>query len=413
MTVSSLWVGLFAAMCTCAGIALVRKLPRGERPRELLTLAAAGLLLFILIEVGYQALGTVELDALGDDTGTLALSGVLMIAGLLVGMVGLAWIETRRGEPGALAPQPLDVAVMLAAAIGLHNFAEGLSVGQTMATALTGPGAWVALGLGLHAVADGAAVAAPVAGQPMPPGRVLILLVCAAGPSLLGTFAGTTWVGPGLELLVISLAAGTLIYVLRELLRAPLTQVTAVDAMVALSLGLLAGLGTELIVEVGRSRLEVQGAHAHMLEIGAPSLPTGASRMTIPLQHGHHKAPGVLLVADSSGGQPQGRLRPPLAIPCSRDELTSYTGRVTRITRNTDATRLVIRTDEETIESVTIAHPGAKDASAFFLMGGKAFTDADWPRIEQKRGTLKRGQRATAWVCTNGKSIVDWEVAAQ
>ena len=215
-------------------------------------MAAAGLVLFVLIDVGYQALGTVELTAATDDLSATVVSGALLLAGLLFGLVGLAGIEARRGHPGADVPQPLDVAVMLAVGIGLRNFAAGLAVGQSMATTLDGPGAWLVLGLALHSLLYGAAVAAPVAGEPMPASRLVLLGACAAGPSLFGTVVGTTWVGPGLELLVLSVSAGALMYVLRELLRAPLGGLTAVAAMWALAAGLLAGLGTELLVNAGR-----------------------------------------------------------------------------------------------------------------------------------------------------------------
>ena len=259
MLVSSVWVGALSALCTCTGLALVRRLPPTERHRDLFTMAAAGLALFVVIETGYQALGTVELGAVSDAPGTLVLSGGLMLSGLLFGLVGLAWIETQRGEPGAQTPQPLDVAIMLAAGVGLHSFAEGLSVGQSMATSLAGPGLLVVLGLAIHGTVDGAAVAAPVVGQPMPPSRLFLLAVIAAGPRLLGVTMGTTWVGPGLELLVLSVSAGTLVYVLRELLRARLESVGAVAAMWALAIGLLVGLGTDVITEMGRTRAQFDG----------------------------------------------------------------------------------------------------------------------------------------------------------
>ncbi len=302
MVVSSLWVGLLAALCTCAGLGLVRRLKPGPRAGGILTMGAAGLVLFILIDVGYQALGTVELVAVSENVAALVLSGILLLVGLLLGMVGLAWIESRRGHPGAWTPQPLDVAVMLAVGIGLHNFAQGLSVGQSMATTLTGPGAWLVIGLALHSLADGAAVAAPVSGQPMPPGRLVLLAACAAGPSLFGTVVGTTWVGPGLELLVLSLSAGALVYVLRELLRAPLEGLTAVGAMWALALGLLAGLATEMVINAGRL-----GTRVAVDAIASPVYAAAA--------------------------QPPGRLQPPPKLPCSRDELTSYTGRVNAVRR--------------------------------------------------------------------------------
>lgn len=252
MVVSSLWLGLLAAVCTCTGLALVRRLPPGPRPRALLTMGAAGLVLFVLIDVGYQALGTVELAAVSDDAATTVVSGALLLAGLLFGLVGLAGIESRRGHPGAEVPQPLDVAVMLAVGIGLRTFAEGLAVGQSLSASLVGPGAWLVVGLAVHSLLYGAAVAAPVSGEPMPPGRLVLLGACAAGPSLFGTVVGTTWVGPGLELLVLSVSAGALVYVLRELLRASLGGLTPVSAMWALAGGLLAGLATQILVNAGR-----------------------------------------------------------------------------------------------------------------------------------------------------------------
>ena len=291
MLVSSVWVGALSAVCTCLGLALVRRLPRTERHRGLFTMAAAGLALFIVIEVGYQALGTVELGALSDTPGSLALSGGLMLAGLLFGLVGLAWIETRRGEPGAEAPRPIDVAIMLAAGVGLHSLAEGLTVGQSMAVSLIRPGALAVAGLALRSFVDGAAVAAPVVGQPMPASRLFLLAAVAAGPSLLGVILGTAWVGPGLELLVLSVAAGTLIYVLRELLRARLESVGAVAAMWALAAGMLAGLGTEVIIDLGRARPQFGGrAQADQpspavvtVRLGAPAGPAVRGRVSGPV----------------------------------------------------------------------------------------------------------------------------------
>jgi zinc transporter ZupT len=251
MKFSGLSLAWLSALCVCTGLALVRRLPRSPRERGLFTMGAAGLALFLVIEVGYQALGTVELVALSNAPGALVLSTVLLVIGLLFGMVGLAWIETRRGQPAAYDPRPLDVAMMLAAGVGLYSFGKGLSVGQT-AAALEGPGMLVVLGVALQGLIGGAVVAAPVVGQPMPLGRLLLLATIVAGPSVGGIIVGTNWVGPGLELLVLSLAAGTLIYVLRELLRGRLENVSAVGAMWGLAVGLLLALAAELLVELGR-----------------------------------------------------------------------------------------------------------------------------------------------------------------
>ena len=178
--------------------------------------------------------------------------------------------------------------------------------------------------------------------------------------------------GPGLELLVLSVSAGALVYVLRELLRAPLAGLTAVTAMWALAAGLVAGLATEMLVNAGRPGSAMGSIGASVELLAAPP-------------------------------QPRGRLRPPSTAPCVPDELTSYTGRVTKYTVASGKTTIVIATDEQTTETVVLLHPGAKDASAFYLIGREKFTPEAWARIEVTPGTLAKGQRATAWVCTNRK----------
>lgn len=96
------------------------------------------------------------------------------------------------------------------------------------------------------------------------------------------------------------------------------------------------------------------------------------------------------------------------AFSCDRNHLTVYTGVVTRYRRAVGETTLRIRTDEDTTENVTLKHAGTDDPSALFQMRGEPFTPTDWPTIEQKKGTLRTGTRASAWVCDDGQVMVDW-----
>ncbi len=108
------------------------------------------------------------------------------------------------------------------------------------------------------------------------------------------------------------------------------------------------------------------------------------------------------------------RVQPPAGIECGRNQLTAYTGTVTRLTRDGGQTRLEIRTDWDTTEAVVIMHPGAEDASRWFLVRTKPFSPRDWAMIESAPGKLRSGVRATAWVCEGGKNpIVDWSPAAE
>lgn len=104
-----------------------------------------------------------------------------------------------------------------------------------------------------------------------------------------------------------------------------------------------------------------------------------------------------------------GRVRPPAELSCPRDLLTLYAGQVQRYQRGKDHTRLVIRTDWDTTETVTLAHPGSDDPAAWFMIDGQAFTAPDWARIESRPGHLRPGMRVSAWVCKDGRNAtLDW-----
>ena len=106
----------------------------------------------------------------------------------------------------------------------------------------------------------------------------------------------------------------------------------------------------------------------------------------------------------------QTRQRSPEEFACLRNDLTVYTGVVARYERRVGRTTLRIRTDWDTTEDVTLTHAGTDDASASYRYMGKPFTAADWARIERSRGVLRAGVRAAAWVCADGKVMVDWGV---
>jgi acyl-homoserine-lactone acylase len=109
------------------------------------------------------------------------------------------------------------------------------------------------------------------------------------------------------------------------------------------------------------------------------------------------------------GGQ---RLRPPSSLKCSRDNLTSFTGRVLAYGRMKDHIFIRVRTDEETTESFTIDLAKTKtedDPAKWFLMRGEAFKQSDWELIESGMGKIKPNMRATVWVCKDGSTpVIDW-----
>jgi hypothetical protein len=122
----------------------------------------------------------------------------------------------------------------------------------------------------------------------------------------------------------------------------------------------------------------------------------------------------VVLAAGASVTGPSlpDRLRPPPAVGCPRDHLTSYTGRILAYRRTPRAVVLRIRTDWDSTEAVRLAPPAGADLERYMLLDGQPFDPRDWPRIESAPGTLRSGMRVTAWVCDDGRPpILDWRPA--
>lgn len=104
-----------------------------------------------------------------------------------------------------------------------------------------------------------------------------------------------------------------------------------------------------------------------------------------------------------------GRLRPPDAVTCPRDQLTVYTGRVIALERRPDTTTVTIATDWNTTERATVRHPDAGSPEASFLIKSQPFGKDDWNAIAPG-GKLRENARASAWVCQDGRNpVIDWE----
>lgn len=113
--------------------------------------------------------------------------------------------------------------------------------------------------------------------------------------------------------------------------------------------------------------------------------------------------------------QRDGRLAPPLTLSCSRDNTTSFTGRVLAYRRSAVRVSIRVRTDEETTEEFTLRVPQRGDASRLFLINGERFTSSDWKRVEARAGRLRPRMRATVWACYEGDrpkaELIDWRPA--
>ena len=267
MISTNILLGAVAGVTIFFGLLIARWRGATERVRGLLALASAGVLLFLIIEVGYRAMETVEAAAKGGSGRGALHFGLLFIVGLSAGLIGLAWLEERRLQRRTGGAEALEVATMIAIGIGLHNFAEGLAIGQSFAGGAASFGTTLVIGFALHNATEGFGIAGPLVGTKVSWGRIFWLGLIGGGPTVLGAVIGGVWVSPSVELLFLSLAMGSLIYVTRELFRLRFQTLGPVAAMTAVAVGICIGFGTELIAEVAQSRATTQATAANAVTI--------------------------------------------------------------------------------------------------------------------------------------------------
>lgn len=161
----------------------------------------------------------------------------------LRGTSARAGLVADRGELSARA-----LALLIAAGIGLHNFSEGLAIGQSAAVGALQLALILIIGFGLHNMAEGFGIAGPLTGQAISWKFVALLGVIGGGPTFLGTVVGILFHSPQVFILFLALAAGAIIYVVAELLGVAKRFKAPELVMWGLFIGFLLGYATDLIV---------------------------------------------------------------------------------------------------------------------------------------------------------------------
>ena len=257
MISANILLGAIASVSVFLGLPVARWRGASERLRGILALVSAGVLLFLIIEVGYRAMGAVQASFRASELVNATELGLVFCIGFSVGLIGLSWLEEHRDKWRESGTNPAELAMLIALGIGLHNFAEGLALGHLLTGNVLSLGWVLVIGLALHNAIKGLAVVGPLVGVEVGWRRLWWLGLVAGGPAVLGAALGV-WVSPLIELFLLSVATGSLIYVTRELFRIPFKTLGAIGAMTAVAAGVFIGFGTELVVQIAQARATMQ-----------------------------------------------------------------------------------------------------------------------------------------------------------
>jgi len=282
----TLLLGLIAGVTILFGMPLGRMRRPSEALRVTLNALAIGVLVFLLWDVLSEAWepideGLAAHHESGAGLGSPLGYGLLFLVGLSVGLLGLqqyeAWMgrrvrRVRQAEgqsrgPGAMASQELrsrglsswspgrQLALLIAVGIGLHNFAEGLAIGQAAAGSKIALATLLVIGFALHNATEGFGIVAPLAVEAEHDsaarpswGLLLLLAAIAGGPTFVGTAVGHSFTSEPLSVVFLTLAAGSILYVVIQLLAVAGRSVRRDLIYAGVLIGLLAGFITDAIV---------------------------------------------------------------------------------------------------------------------------------------------------------------------
>jgi zinc transporter, ZIP family len=255
---------------------------RGLTPavRTLLNSLAIGILVFLLWDVLGGAVDPIDtrLSALTGDHphgswADFAGYAALLAVGLGVGLLSLVYYDRvlpRRRSVGGASAGPgaasvtefeqnrrparspaRSLAFLIATGIGLHNFAEGLAIGQSAAAGEISLAVLLVIGFGLHNATEGFGIVGPLAAEEERPswGLLGVLGLIGGGPTFVGTVVGQSFTSEAVSVLFLALAAGSILYVVVQLVGVALRSGHKEMLYWGIFLGLIAGFATDFVIE--------------------------------------------------------------------------------------------------------------------------------------------------------------------
>src|SRR6476660_209569 len=293
----TLLLGFIAGVTILIGLPLGRVRSVKPGTRQFLNALAIGILIFLIWDVLVHAFEPVDI-ALGKlhdgsgGVGPVAGYATLFFLGITVGLGSLVLYEgwlasraravassassssssssasSRRFGPGTMAPEELAVprtrgisgwsparrlSLLIAIGSGLHNFGEGLAIGGSAAAGEIGLATVLVIGFALHNGTEGFGIVAPLAAEGERPswGFLLLMGLIGGGPTVIGTAVGRQFTSDAMSVIFLTLAAGSILYVVLQLLGVAYKNGRKELIYWGVLLGLCAGFVTDMVVTAG------------------------------------------------------------------------------------------------------------------------------------------------------------------
>ena len=277
-------LGAVAGLTIFIGLPVGRMQMLSSRSRVALAMFAVGILAFILVDVLSSGLGIVHsavtaLHAGRQSFAYVAWLVILLALGFGVGSAGLATMQRRLRPLGARRPpiaggadiaavgaidphavatemdaarrRALRTGLTIAAAIGMHNFAEGLAIGVSARAGAISLATVLIVGFALHNATEGFGIVGPL-GDVRPSWRWLGLAgLIAGGPTFLGSMVGYEVTSHALELAFYAAAGGAILYVIGEVWNGMRRYGYRELELAMLTAGFVVGVLTDLVVAYG------------------------------------------------------------------------------------------------------------------------------------------------------------------
>jgi ZIP family zinc transporter len=259
-------LGAIAGLTIFLGLPLGRMRRGSKGLRTFLSGLSAGILVFLLFDILSHATEPVEAALVARSWASFGGLATLYVAGLGVGLLSIPYAALRLGDkssnqrfgPGAMAAaevghtparRALRLGMTIAVGIGLHNFSEGLAIGQSANAGEISLAVLLVVGFALHNATEGFGIVGPLSGAGVRASWSWLLLagLIAGGPTFVGTLVGTWFSSEYVFVGFLALAAGAILYVVGELFASGKRLGWTITLWGVLA-GFLLGLATDFVV---------------------------------------------------------------------------------------------------------------------------------------------------------------------